>query len=100
MSEILLHAVTPCGVTSFHVLPPSRVRCINPVSVPAQIRLRSRADGAIVNTTPNPRCFAFSFVGGPSDLLSPVGCVAPVRSGLIVCQCRPPSSVFITYCVP
>src|SRR5208283_1478227 len=52
--------------------------------------------------------FASSMVGGPcvgglDGFLSFPSCpspVAPVRSGLMISQCRPPSTVFITYCVP
>src|ERR1700685_84482 len=100
MREILLQSLSPCGVTFFQFFPPSRVTWIRPVSLPAQMRFLLSDDGAMVKTTPYPYCFALAIVGGSSALLSFDGGVAPVRSGLMVSQCRPPSIVFITYCVP
>src|SRR5271166_5497622 len=49
-------------------------------------------------TTPNPLSRASATEGGPGIFI--LAATAPVRSGLICCQCRPPSVVAITYCVP
>jgi hypothetical protein len=49
---IWVPAVTSFGVTSCHVLPPSRLSCTSPSSVPTQIRLESRDDGATVKIVP------------------------------------------------
>ncbi len=48
MIETFDQGVSAGGVTSFHVLPPSRVTWIRPSSVPTQIVRSSRYDGAIV----------------------------------------------------
>ena len=46
--ETLAHGTSADGVTSFHVVPPSRVTWISPSSVPAQMTLPSTAEGATV----------------------------------------------------
>src|SRR5512142_3132484 len=97
---ILLQGLKPGGVTFCQLAPASRVRCTRPVSVPAQISFVCSGDGAMLYTTPKPRCIALSLVVGPVDLAADVPGTAPVKSGLISCQCRPPSTVFITHCVP
>src|SRR5580700_10966965 len=71
---------------------------INPVSEPAQSSPGLSGEGAIAKTTPYPLSLALSFVTGEISF-SLVG-EAPVRSGLMCRQCRPPSVVVITYCVP
>ena len=70
------------------------------MSLPAQISSAFRGEGAMLNTTPKPRSFAFCTVTGPAGFSLGAFGAAPVRSGLIFSQCRPPSVVFITYCVP
>ena len=50
--EILLHSLRAGGVTFFQFLPPSRVRCSSPVSLPAQITSAFKGEGAMVYTTP------------------------------------------------
>src|SRR5271165_4842574 len=67
---------------------------------PPQISSAFNGDGAILNTTPKPRSFVFCTVTGPAGFALGAFDSAPVRSGLIFSQCRPPSVVFITYCVP
>ena len=49
---ILLQSLSPGGVTSCQLLPPSRVRCSSPVSLPAQISSAFSGEGAMLNTTP------------------------------------------------
>src|ERR1022692_1508356 len=97
---ILLQSPTPFGVTFCHVFPPSRVRWSRPVSLPAHISSAFSGEGAMLYTTPKPRSFAFCTVAGPAGFSLAGFGAAPVRSGLIFSQCRPPSVVFITYCVP
>src|ERR1017187_6950593 len=96
--EMLLHATRPLGVTSFQVLPPSSVMCINPVSEPTQTSFCASGEGAIAKTTPYPLSRASETEGGPEAFC--FASRAPVKSGLILCQCSPPSVVVITYCVP
>lgn len=48
MSDTLLQAVRPGGVTSTHVFPPSKVRWMRPSSVPAQITFTSFFPAATV----------------------------------------------------
>jgi hypothetical protein len=50
MRLIRAKSPTPAGVTFFQLVPPLRVTCTYPSSDPAQIRLASFGDGAIVNT--------------------------------------------------
>src|SRR5271157_5921112 len=73
---------------------------MRPVSLPAQISPAFKGDGAMLKTTPKPRSFAFWIVVGPVGFSLGAFGGAPVKSGLILSQCRPPSVVFITYCVP
>src|ERR1019366_4509583 len=97
---ILLQSPTPLGVTFCHVFPPSKVRWSSPVSLPAHIWAAFRGEGAMLYTTPKPRSFAFCAMVGPADFSLATFGAAPVRSGLIFAQCKPPSVVLITYCVP
>ena len=46
MIEMRVNGATSAGVTSFHVLPPSRVRCTNPSSDPVQMSPFTRGDSA------------------------------------------------------
>ena len=48
ISDTLLQAVRPGGVTFTHVFPPSAVRWMRPSSVPAQITFTSFFAGATV----------------------------------------------------
>src|ERR1700721_2417911 len=64
------------------------------------MRSALRGEGAIVDKIPYPRCLALSMVGGTCASVFPGDCVDPVRSALIVSQRKPPSTVFIRYCVP
>src|ERR1700680_3179146 len=75
--------------TLVHVLPPSRVTCTLPSSVPTQMRFGSSIDGAIVRIVQWNSAAVLSTVTGPPDdcclLLSFV-----VRSGLTTshdCPC-------------
>src|SRR5215471_4292948 len=60
MIEILLHGrdLIAAGVTSFHVLPPSKVTWISPSSLPAQMIFSFTYDGASAYTTPGCRVVA------------------------------------------
>src|SRR5260370_3506971 len=85
-------------VTLLQLFPQSRVTCISPSLVPAQITLASFGDSAMAKTVPAYSTPILSGVSPPEiccRLLS-----FRVRSGLMICQLFPPSVVTCTYWLP
>ena len=100
MPEMVLHFGNPgmFAVRLVHVVPPSRVMCINPSIVPAQIRSFCSGDSAIANSTVTFSTNKLSVTNPPDDCCFVVSFVD--RSGEISVQLCPPLTVLCTYCEP
>src|SRR2546430_16269050 len=85
-------------VTLVHDLPPSRVTCTWPSLVPAHSRPFSFGDSVIAITTGKYSTPMLSGVSPPETACLLLSFV--VRSGLIVFQLLPPSTVIWTYWLP
>src|SRR5947209_5070920 len=87
------------GVTVLHVLPPSFVTLTTPSSLPVQITLVVRLDGAIEKITAYTSGPFMSRVIGPPDGPMVLGSWR-VRSGLMRSQLWPPFVVLHRCCEP